>query len=65
MSLQKELANIETRIGEINKQIRMLENEKCVLVKRQEECSNLLRLSMPSSSGGKKKDDLNEWKRNV
>ena len=61
--LQAEIASIDSRLNEINRQIKYLEQEKYDLLARKKECLSSIKESMPSSSGGKKKDSLSEWNR--
>jgi prefoldin subunit 5 len=62
--LQDEVKQIDDRIRHINREIRILDEEKDALQRRKEECHKQLKGLMPSSSGGNKKDSLADWNSN-
>ncbi len=61
MDLNDALESIDSRLSDINRQIKHLENEKRALLLKKEEYTHLVKQSMPSSSGGKQIDQLSDW----
>lgn len=63
LDINDELKQIEKRLGEIRKEINLLETERENLILRKLECNKSKKDLMPSSSGGNKNDVTSNWNR--